>query len=433
MNQFVAAILDDLRRFSPELLDPGTQRSMRLSGDQRGIGTLAGEIERAAALTSLVPALMHERAERADENAAEWRTTPIPAGGSLSRAPWHWERTQGRWLPRTWLVPERSEAADLSAARWVEHLVEVLAARLEARRARIAKHALEAQAFSSSSPWAQLEAEAQAKTLGRVDGALGVLARARLAISSAAGGRVTPSTKPPSPYPRTPPWIALRELSEVILDERRAFQAGLASMLAGHVDIADEPYLYQRWVGVKLLDAFAALGWSAHGDVVGALYLGGSIELLHGEVRITVHVEPRLSERMDHPSGCYCTRGQEVTPDFLLIAPGAGGQEAYVLDASKTSDREVLRGKSRYLELIANVRPRWIAGVPMHHPVRQAWAAAPLERSTCDLGRPDGAHGIVPMNPLPFAPAPITAWIADIDRDARVWSDVAAMQGAARR
>jgi hypothetical protein len=422
VNEQLSAILEDLREFSPELLDPGTKPAMQPTTLRRGLGTLGADIDRAHAFARLVPALMSEQDRLERRDSMDWRTSPIPLRAVLSRAPWHWQRVGTRWLPKSWIVPELELTADPGCARWIEHLIVRMELRLASGRARIAKHADDARSFAPSTAWSRLEIEAQERLLARVDDAVGALARARFAVSRSMGSHVTPSAAPPFPFPRTPPWIAVRELSEAILDERKALQAGFRGLLAGQVDIATEPYLYQRWVGVKLLAAFEQLGWQSSGDVVGSLYLGGSIQLVRDGVRIDLHVEPRLSERSDHPSGCYCTRGGEVTPDYLLVAPGPSGNEAYVLDACKTSDREVLRAKSRYLELVAHVKPRQVAGVWTRHPPRRAWSAAPLDRGVCDLERPDGAAGVVPMNPLPFRSEPIAAWVSDIDREARAWS-----------
>ncbi len=422
MSTFLEAVLEDLCRFSPELLDPGTQCAVRLRGVRRGFGALGDELERAAALARLVPALTNEHEAAQGSESGLWRTTPVPLRAVLSRSPAHWDRTDGRWVPKTWLTPEFVQTADRASARWLEHLLVVMDSRLDARRTRVAKHVGDAQSIAPSTVWARADFDAQSRLLERIDEARRQLARARHENARAAGSRITPSAAPPTPYPRTPPWIALRQLSEVILDERRALQASLAGLLTGGAEVADEPYLYQRWVGLKLIEAFDDLGWSARGDVVFALYLGGSIHLVREGIEIQLHVEPRLSERMDHPCGCYCARGTEVTPDFLLVAPGPSGQDVYVLDASKTSDREVLRSKYRYLELVANVKPRRIAGVWTRHPPRRAWAAAPLDRSVCDLDRPDGTCGIVPMDPASFRREPIAAWVSDIDRDAHAWS-----------
>ena len=421
MNEQLAAILEDLRKFSPELLDPGTKPAMQPPASRRGLGTLGADIDRAHAFARLVPALISEQDRIERRDSIDWRTSPIPLRATLSRAPWHWQRVGPRWLPKVWIAPELELTADPGCARWIEHLIVRMERRLASGRARIAKHAEDARSFAPSTAWSRSECEAQEQLLSRVDDASGALARARFAVSRSMDGHVTPSASPPFPFPRTPPWIALRELSEAILDERKALQASIRGLLAGQVNIATEPYLYQRWVGVKLLAAFEQLGWRPLGDVVGSIYLGGSIQLVRDGAQIDFHVEPRLSQRSDHPSGCYCTRGSEVTPDFLLIAPGPSGSEAYVLDACKTSDREVMRAKARYLELVAHVKPRQIAGVWTRHPPRRAWSAAPLDRGVCDLERPDGAAGVVPMNPLPFRSEPIAAWVSDIDREARAW------------
>jgi hypothetical protein len=421
VNAFLTAVLEDLRAFSPDLLDPGTQRVLRLSGALRGTGTLSAELERASQLAQLVPAVLDEHERGMDLDRDSWRATPIPVRAVIAREPWAWVRAGERWLPRTWLSPEVVVRVDLRAARWIEHLLTVSARRLEVHRTRVAKHAEDARLTASETAWARVAEEELAKLLGRVDDALGALARARFLVARASGQRVNPSVSPPAPYPRTPPWLVLRELSEGILDARRALAANLSAVLAGHVDVADEPYLYQRWVGVKLLDAFSRLGWTPRGDVIGPLYLGGTIPLGCGTITAELHVEPRLTTSTAHPSGWYCTKGSEVTPDYMIIAPGAAGRDAYVLDACKSTTREVLRDKYRYLELVASVKPRRVAGVSTRLPPRRAWAAAPIDRAVCDLDRPDGACGIVPMDPVRFSPGAILDWVADIDQESRAW------------
>jgi hypothetical protein len=258
--------------------------------------------------------------------------------------------------------------------------------------------------------------------LQRLDEAQLVVLRAGDAVRRHVGRNLRPCASPPSPYPDTPAWTSLRRQATFWSSPHSFLPAYVRSMLADAVAAADVPYLYQRWCGLKLLHAFAARGWQAGGDPAGALFLAGCVPFTRGPSRIDLWIEPRLTRRRDHPSGFHCLRGADVTPDFLLVAPGPYGPDCFVLDATKTADEAVLRSKDRYLGLIAASAPGFVAGIPvMRHPVR-SWAAAPMHSQHCILYRADGKSGVIPMHPLEWSAKPIDAWVADVIKYSSAWT-----------
>jgi hypothetical protein len=420
---FVERIVEDLRAFSGELLETGLARAGRVEpGAPRAQGMRA-ELGGAHALATLVPSLLAELATRDDPTRVEEYASTTPLRAVLSRRPCDWVRGGTSILPKRWsrLVPVLEP--DVAALRWLIHQLRDRAEKLELARDRVAKQIADARiARAGSSRFAKSDELALDLLRARLDEAALVLVRAEDLVRRHVGRAVQPSTSPPSPYPGTPAWSSLRRQA-LYWSSPSAFLPGyVRSLLHDAVAAADVPYLYQRWCGVKLLQAFDARGWSTRGDATGALFLAGRIVLQRGAVTIELWVEPRLSRYRDNPTGFHCLRGEDVTPDFLLVTPGPYGRDAFVLDATRATEHKALEAKDRYLALIASNTPGFTAGVPViRHPVR-AWACAPIVAQHCTLFRADGKTGCIPMHPVEWSPKPVDGWIGDVVKYATAWA-----------
>jgi hypothetical protein len=104
------------------------------------------------------------------------------------------------------------------------------------------------------------------------------------------------------------------------------------------------------------------------------------------------------------------------------VTPGPHGTDAFALDATKTADDTVLRGKFKYLDVIASQLSVRIAGVSTHLPPLRSWAAAPVAREQCDLRAPNGSVGVVPLHPLRSSRQALHEWVGDVAAHARQWS-----------
>ncbi|MBI5433186.1 MAG: hypothetical protein HZA52_10185 [Planctomycetes bacterium] len=420
---FVERIVADLRAFSSDLLETGLATSGRIEAGAPRAQGMRAELGGAHALASLVPGLLADLATRDDPTRIEEHEVTTPLRASLSRRPCDWVRVGPRILPKRWsrLVPVPEP--DLPALRWLIRQLRDRGEKLEIVRERVAKQVADARiARAGASRFAKSDELALDLLRARLDEAALVLVRAEDLVRRHAGRNLQPSASPPSPYPGTPAWSSLRRQATFWSSPSSFLPGYVRSLLHDAVAAADVPYLYQRWCGLKLLQAFDARGWTTRGDATGALFLAGKIVLERGAATMDLWVEPRLTRYRDNPTGFHCIRGDDVTPDFMLVTPGPYGRDAFVLDATRAIDRKALETKDRYLAMIAANTPGFTAGVPViRHPVR-AWACAPLLAQHCTLFRADGKTGCIPMHPVDWSPKPLEGWIGDVVKYANAWA-----------
>ena len=422
MNPFVDRIVADLAAFAPQLVEPGLAPPAA-----RGIPwSAAAPIRQAQDLARLVPALVAEAQSLEDERLAVEVVTARPTGARLSRRAADYERHEGRVLPRRWvrLVPLPAKQAD--ALRYLWHRIERAGDALSpvvTRRRKWLEDARRARVGDSA--WAQAEAR-ELRAMGvALDRVVHALERARALVRRGLPAGARPRARAPRPFPRGLAWSALRRRL-LAWDGPDALDA-LRALLRGPVSAADVPFLYQRWCGVKLLEALESAGCALEGgDSVGALLLGGSIALAREGCRIELWVEPRLACTDDHPSGYRCAGRdkQEVTPDFLLVTSGPRGPDAFVLDATTSADDEVLSRKFAYLRELESAGTRLVAGVPSTQRPLRAWAMAPLGGNHCRLESSDGSRGVIPMQPANYLDGGLRAWVQDVADHARAWGGV---------
>ncbi len=422
MSEFAARLIADLCEFSGQLLESGI--GPRGERPRRALdgGTESVLLGAARGLSGLVPHLLDDLEDLEDPRNTIERRTATATRGRLSHSPQDWARAGGRVLPRRWLRTEPAPEPDLAALGWLLHLVERLRGELEPVRQRTLKYVDEARiSRRSSSSWAAADLGALEGLLARVGAARLELERCAGSIVRRSGGRLFASSQAPSPFPRGLAWRRVRELAADIGDRRRTLAERIAALLGVAPEVADEPVLYQRWCGMRLIEGLMSLGWKPEGDFIGALYLAGHVPFTRGSTRIDLWVENRIT-RSVHASGFACVEGVEVTPDYMIVTPGAGGLDAFVLDPTKSTDDEVLLRKHRYSEALQGSAPAMVAGVVSgpRRPLR-SWAAAPLPMGHCRLLTQTGSSGVVPMHPLSWKPAPLRAWLVDVDRHARAW------------
>ena len=77
---------------------------------------------------------------------------------------------------------------------------------------------------------------------------------------------------------------------------RVALDSTLRALFQDYGHVADPSFLFQRWCGLQIVYSAQRLGWEVSGDIVGALFLGGFVEIVKGTVRVEWWIEPRLSK-----------------------------------------------------------------------------------------------------------------------------------------
>ncbi len=423
MNPFIQKLVDDLKTFSSELLLPGLHATQQVSTDMGTVASTTALLKSIDFLTNLIPQLVMELQTTDSTHKFLVHYTPSPKQATFSRRPNDYQLDIAkRLLPARWLRILQVAEIDLRPLRWLVYLLELQQAALEKVHTRTIKYiddSLLTQQGQSS--YAQNDRATLLNMRSRLDEAYAKLENARTTLLRTVQFKLVPSSNLPHPYPRSAAWLHLRRFAQQFIKPKEYLPSFLHNLLHGTVEIADTPYLYQRWCGVKLLSAFESLGWICRDDPTGALFLGGEVRLYKAEIELNIWIEPRLSRRKAHPSGFLCKEVTETHPDYLIVTPGPSGIDAFILDPTTTSDYEIRQGKAKYLDTIEAMSMASVAGIPVVRNPLRAWSAAPLHTPHCELDDSEGRTGTIPMHPLDWSPVPLLEWVRDIHNYALAW------------
>ncbi len=420
-DAFVEVIVGDLRALSPDLLEVGVADAVSATTDVKSAGSMAVLLRQAKVICHLVPRLL-ANLEEASFSREEHYPTRVPKRVVLARTPRSYELRDGKLLPREWLRPVVVIEFDLAPLGFLLHLLGRTSSQVEEAELRVGKYLEDAlPSREVDSTYARAEADALRDLRDSIQTAKANLARAVNSVRVRSGYRREPSPLFPKPFPRSPVWGQLRLLATEILNPKGVLAAQIQQILGEPISTADMSFLYQRWCGAKLLGTLEQMGWLVLGDRVAALFLGGNVTLRKGNVEMVLWVEPRLTAPGKHPSGMHSVRKREAAPDFVLITSGRSGQDAFVLDPTKTADRERHKEKSRYLSCIAFDELGLVAGNVLSHTPIRSWAAAPIGARQCVVDAGDGRSGTIPMFPVGFNAAPLRAWLDDVEAHALAW------------
>jgi hypothetical protein len=422
LPHWLPTVVADLREVSADLLEPGLAPSAPF-GAMGGHGPLLRSLLMAAdAFTALTPRLLTELDFTADGSSGEWRPTMVPHGARPSTAPHDYVLSDGVALPLRWLRFDAEQRPDASALRWALYLCEQLRQQLHAHSLRLGRQLEEALLVrSGESTWATQDSQTLRALAQDVQQRLASMRQAEADIRVVAGRQIYGSDRAPVPYPQQPAWSRLKRLARELLNPEAMLGTMLNDLLAEPIAVADVPFLYQRWCGLHLVQAFERLGWKRLGDLTGALFLGGRVELLAvGAAQLTIWIEPRISRATMPLTGWGCAaKGDELTPDFLITCGEAGMRDAFVLDATLSTSDDVLNSKSKYRFDIVGVDTLLVAGVPVARRPLRSWAISPLDSTLCRLNDPEGRTGGVPLHPGRRDLRALDSWVADVSLHAQ--------------
>jgi hypothetical protein len=374
-------------------------------------------------LTTLIPQLVADLQIVDTTRKVMVHYTASPKQATFSRRPSDYQLdARKRVLPSRWLSVLPVPETDTRPLRWVLHLLDLQQTALTQVHTRTTKY-IDDSLLTQQGP-SSYAANDRATLLNmryRLDEAHAKLEHARAMLLRTVRQKLVASASIPYPYPRSASWTRLRRHAQQITQPDEYLSGFLHNLLYGSVEIADTPYLYQRWCGIKLLSTFESLEWAIRNDPTGALFLGGVVSLYKANVEISIWIEPRFSRRKTHPSGFICREVTETHPDYLIVTPGPNGLDAFILDPTTAADPAIRSGKSKYLYTIEAVAMTSVAGVPIVRNPLRAWSAAPLHTPHCELEDPEGQTGTVPMHPLNWSAQPLMEWVKDIDRYALAW------------
>jgi len=428
MNAFLQKLIEDLKIFSNELLSSGLHATQQISTSMSTVASTTALLKAIDFLSALIPKLMGElqMTDATRKVMVYYTTSPKQATFSRRASDYQLDSAK-RLLPAHWLGVLPVAELDTRPLRWLLYLLEVQQAALAKVHTRTNKY-IEDSLLSQQgeSAYAENDRSTLLSMRSRLDEAKSKLASAKALLLRNVQQPIVPSSNIPHPYPRSPSWMKLRRFAQQLLHPNDYLPSFIHNLLHGTVEIADTPYLYQRWCGVKLLQAFETLGWVWHRDPTGALFLGGEVCLYKSEIQISLWIEPRFSKRKVHPSGFSC-QTVETHPDYLMVTPGPNGVDAFILDPTTTANPEVRSSKSRYLDTIEAIGMGAVAGIPVVRNPLRAWSASPLHLPHCELDDSEGRTGTIPMHPLDWSPQPLQDWVMDIDNYALAWGKFAKM------
>jgi hypothetical protein len=426
LQQMCDAIAQDLREASAWLLQAGGAGTSA-PGRRDARGPLLSKIH---VFASLVPGCVREIDELGPRRSTTWVRSRTPQGARASRAPRDYFCLGSQWLPLRWerQVPVRD--VDTQALAWILHLWDQLWLELERTRERIGS---QLERLLESMPAAEKGGDFDTEIRSRLqqmqdefEDAEHILMRARSLATRSSISRITASPRMPLPFPGGLNWQRLGQLSARILDPEAELPDTLRGLIDGRTELADVPFLYQRWCGLQAVEALERLGWKARRDPVPQIFLGGRIDFVPpaplpaDENPLRLWVEPRIPpsslEDEAHESGLIARGVLAMRPDYLFIVQSADGPEAYVLDPTFTTIDVRAEEKGKYRSRLAFQETHVIAGVPAQRPPRRSWAVQPLRRLSNQLLDPEGRLGIVPLHPVKRDWTALEAWLLDLLR-----------------
>lgn len=419
--EWLDRVLRDLSAFSAELLTPGLAPTTTFATTLLGVSApLNSVLQSIDAFTKYLPLALHDVAsvDPLALRGIDISATPIHARPSTRPA--DFVVRDGRALPRYWLRDRPATTLPIAHLRWLSALAGLLHQQLDVEASRLSKqieHARFARAGSSAYALADMHTLDQMQT--RLLQARQRLRRCVSTISEQADVRVTPSDRLPNPFPSGLPWKKLRVLRETLEQAGQRLGPWLGQALRPPIAVADIPYLYQRWCGVQIIHAARRLGWRADGEIVGALFLGGLIQLHCDDEVVDLWVEPRLSAAQAARIGWHSSRDAELTPDFLFVTGVPGQRDAFVLDATLSTQLDFLAEKTRYRNQLVGLDTLFIAGVPQTRRPLRSWSAAPIRSSHCRVADPQGVGGTIPMDANEASFPALDAWLGDVLHHAR--------------
>lgn len=425
MIDLAATIVADLRDYCRDLLEAGLAPTARAThrGAAGGSATFSLLLRQIDRFVATVPDLIAHLDAGEDHGDVEIEVRRTPARARLPRQPSAWQRTATRsLLPTHWERLAARLTPDAKPLGYVRFVHERLQRSFVAQRERLLRHIEDARlARQGMSAFARQDLEQLDELDALLDLASRRLARTGRELDQATAGRVPATDRLPRPFPRAPVWTAFRRLADRILNPGSDLPGMAEALLGDEPRMADVPFLYQRWVGTRIVLALrVAFGFQVVNDSIGPLFLGGRVVFRRRATTIELWCEPRLGSA-PHPSG-LASDGIELTPDFVFVTPGHGGPDAFVLDATLSTDPTMLERKARYRDNLTFAKFRTKAGVPGRHRPIRAWAAAPILDATYNqLSRPDGSAGVVPMQPGRFRDEPLRAWLAELIDHADAW------------
>lgn len=417
--EWLSAVTRELRGVSANLLDPGLTKGVSGQAVSSGGPMLRIVLSLVDRFCALVESVRDDLLS--PEDSGEWDRGRTPRSAIFSRAPQDYGLQGNRLVPTVWLRSATAGVAVTPAARWLLGIGSKLDSLLQEQSVRITGQIEEASALrEGSSVWAVEDRKVLSDITQGISRREYRLRRSMADLVQRHGNtRLTPSDQLPVPFPYGAAWQGLRALALSMSRRETLLGALLGDLLAEPILVADAPYLFQRWCGLRLIAALSGFGLKCSADPVPPLFLGGRLEFESARgLALTLWIEPRVGAKTAPILG-WNTRSpeRELTPDFLITCGRLGERDAFVVDATLSSLSEAVREKGRKyagdMGLVGE-DAALVAGVPLLRRPLRAWTMALSHRGRCDPMDGEGRVGLIPMDPLAIEDEPLRAWVADV-------------------
>lgn len=408
-------IIDELAAVAAFLVEPGRHVADGASSALPPLQTNRGLMASADLLAQLTPSLLRELGEDAAATESLPELTRSPIRALPGRKASEWECQGETWVPRVWWSRDAIGHPPLGPLQWLLSVVTDIAARLDERHARVrGQLSLVLGSTRVDSRFAREDEEAINQLLRRLDAQSKRLKGVASRVRTHQGLAVRPRPGLPTPFPRQPSWLYLRRLTQFWTDPEKSIGRALRELLDMPVDVAELPFLYERWCVTQVVAALEKLPGvrRVSGDVVMATFVGGEIRFEGRGAKISLWVEPRIG-RHGHSCGMRTESAHEQTPDIVLIRSVGGARDAWIIDATLSTTTDAVRSKGRYLNSLVFDRARFAGGIPIRHRPQRAWAMCPRTDAACELFDVSGQCGAIPLHPLRKRHAVLDAWLAE--------------------
>lgn len=423
MNLFWETIVSDLRHFARELLDPGlapVRSGESSTGQQTNTGLDQIWLKAAEGVIRRLDHLLADLEQVEEEATFSTRFRPHPHGGFFPRTATSYAHHNGRLVPKRWEHPVSREIPDPEVLRWLLHVIDLLHTRISEREQQLSEWITDADKFRSFSTdvWSLNEQAHLKEMLSPYHRGAKQLLRARSRVCRIFNYRPTPRRVRPEPYPQSPAWFWISRLHNLLQHPQASLPHFVQALLAEPVSLADRPFLFQRWCGLKILEACRKEKWKITGDSLGCLFLGGQLQLRKEETEVTLWIEARLPTDHGHPANLRSKHTTPLSPDYIFqITQGNMGTEAFSLDATLMHHDDAARLKAdKYLNGLIGTDWNLVCGVPAERGLARSWLAVPIDSPTAKLLDRHGQTGLIPFHPLHWNDMPIRHWMRDVEQ-----------------
>lgn len=427
MDLLLNNIIDYLRERATYLLEAEQNQTQTFYAQHKKGGFFMPGFREIELLVALLPQMLMDIEYQASTNPVTHQVYS-PTKARPSKKPTNYWYENHQLIPKVW--ERHVKRVDAKPYEWLLGLLTYrLIPYMEQTFQQVARYEKEIQANRSGvSRFAKMDNTNLRQYFERIEQTLLAAKKTAYFIKTTISENCLVSDAPPDPVPSSQNWHYAIELIKRWYKPENYIQDSLSDVLTTPTDMASLPFLYQRYVGLRLVESLQSAGWEKMTPdkfVIIACFIGGVIEFTKGSQRLSLWCEPRLNK--NHASGFTSTHTDErfeQTPDYLIVIPSHNGYlDGYVLDATlQFSERDLTAKAMKYIEeqhgrYLGIVQQKMVnvAGCNAINKPRRSWIISPnINKQDNQLLSPDGILGIIPVDPRHYNPTALNLFIKDV-------------------